>query len=72
MQAGIKEVETVRLDFKLGIDRNRAKAARSSEHRLAACEPSGSVNRLLPDSAECNSAGRTDQEVYVPTSSSVI
>jgi hypothetical protein len=36
-----------------------------SEHRALPCVPSGFATRCA-DSAESNSAGRTDLEVYVP------
>jgi large subunit ribosomal protein L19 len=36
------------------------------EHRLEACAPSGFLNPPSRILAECNSAGRTDPEVYAP------
>src|SRR5581483_2958781 len=36
------------------------------EHRLLACAPSRFVTCCFQISAECNSAGHTDLEVYVP------
>jgi len=38
------------------------------EHRPSACTPSGhSVRFFCPCTAECNSAGRTDLEVCIPS-----